>query len=316
MNLTKNGKLGLGLVALAVLVVAIIFAMLSKDSDEGKVVTISTFEECVAAGYPVMESYPQQCKTPDGKNFTEEIGNAMEKSDLIRLESPRPNQTISSPLEIKGEARGNWYFEASFPAKLFDATGKQLAVIPIQAQGEWMTTDFVPFKATMSFPASTTETGTLVLEKDNASGLPENDDSLIIPIRFAQVAEGDVTVKAFFGNSSKGAECEKVVAVSRQIPKTAAIGRAAILELLEGPTAQETSAGYLSSINTGTALNTLTIVNGVARADFTEELDSGVAGSCRVSAIRSQIVETLKQFPTVKEVIISISGKSEDILQP
>ncbi|MBN2095528.1 MAG: hypothetical protein JW727_05750 [Candidatus Aenigmarchaeota archaeon] len=34
---------------------------------------ISSFEECVAAGYPVLESYPRQCRTPDGQVFVEEI---------------------------------------------------------------------------------------------------------------------------------------------------------------------------------------------------------------------------------------------------
>ena len=34
---------------------------------------ITNFEECAAAGYPVMESYPRQCKTPDGRNFVETI---------------------------------------------------------------------------------------------------------------------------------------------------------------------------------------------------------------------------------------------------
>jgi len=41
-----------------------------------------------------------------------------------------------------------------------------------------------------------------------------------------------------------------------------------------------------------------------------------VGGSCRVSAIRAQIIETLKQFSTVKNVVISINGRTEDILQP
>ena len=34
---------------------------------------ITSFEECVVAGYSILESYPRQCKTPDGKIFTEEI---------------------------------------------------------------------------------------------------------------------------------------------------------------------------------------------------------------------------------------------------
>lgn len=34
---------------------------------------INSFEDCAAAGYPVMESYPRQCRTPDGKTHTEII---------------------------------------------------------------------------------------------------------------------------------------------------------------------------------------------------------------------------------------------------
>ena len=35
--------------------------------------TINSFESCVAAGYPILESYPEKCKTPDGRTFTKEI---------------------------------------------------------------------------------------------------------------------------------------------------------------------------------------------------------------------------------------------------
>ena len=38
---------------------------------------IDTFEECVAAGYPVMESYPRQCRVTGGPTFTEVIGGQM-----------------------------------------------------------------------------------------------------------------------------------------------------------------------------------------------------------------------------------------------
>ncbi|OHA08479.1 MAG: hypothetical protein A3B37_00030 [Candidatus Sungbacteria bacterium RIFCSPLOWO2_01_FULL_59_16] len=34
---------------------------------------ITSFEECANAGYPVAESYPRQCHTPDGRTFTEEL---------------------------------------------------------------------------------------------------------------------------------------------------------------------------------------------------------------------------------------------------
>jgi len=35
--------------------------------------SITNFEECIAAGNPAMESYPRQCRTPDGKHFVESI---------------------------------------------------------------------------------------------------------------------------------------------------------------------------------------------------------------------------------------------------
>lgn len=34
---------------------------------------VTSFDECAAAGYPIMESYPEQCMTPDGRSFTREI---------------------------------------------------------------------------------------------------------------------------------------------------------------------------------------------------------------------------------------------------
>ena len=34
---------------------------------------INTFEECAEAGYPIMESFPEQCRTPDGRNFVRVI---------------------------------------------------------------------------------------------------------------------------------------------------------------------------------------------------------------------------------------------------
>lgn len=35
------------------------------------VLRVSNFQDCVDASYPVMESYPRQCMTPDGRNFVE-----------------------------------------------------------------------------------------------------------------------------------------------------------------------------------------------------------------------------------------------------
>jgi len=309
----------LSLIIIVIFGVIFYFATQRKIEAPSVVSGISTFEECVAAGYPVQESYPERCTTPDGKTFTRDIGNELEKSDLIVIETPRPGQTISNPVVIKGKARGNWYFEASFPARLIDANGQSLGTMPIQANGEWMTTEFVPFTATMDFISPSTKTGTLILKKDNPSGLPENDDELRIPVTFNNFdpnAGEKTSVNVFFGNSVRGAECEKVLSVVREVPKVATIGRSSLEELLKGPTSAEQSQGFSTALNAEAKVNSLTITNSIARVDFDSNLDKSVAGSCRVLAIRAQIEETLKQFPTVQDVIISINGKTENILEP
>ena len=100
------------------------------------------------------------------------------KADLIRVAMPGPGEEIKSPFIAKGEARGYWFFEASFPVKLFDGNGKEIAMGIAQAEKEWMTTEFVPFSAPLTFAKPSTAEGILVFEKDNPSGLPEHADAL------------------------------------------------------------------------------------------------------------------------------------------
>ena len=125
-------------------------------------------------------------------------------------------------------------------------------------------------------------------------------------------------VRVYFNNNQWDPEtsCNKVFPVEREIQKTQAVAGAALEELLKGPTEKEATERYITSINPGVKIKKLTIEEGTAKVDFDNNLEFQVGGSCRVSAIRAQITETLKQFPTVKDVIISIDGRTEDILQP
>lgn len=304
------------------LIVLLSVAAILLGLSEAPTRTITTYDECVAAGYPVMESYPPKCQTRDGKTFSQDIGNEIELIDEIKVHTPRPQTLIESTLEITGEARGGWYFEASFPVKLLDANGEILAEHYATAQGNWMTSEFVPFTATLLFATPQTATGTLVLMNDNPSGIPENSRELRIPIRF-NLDNPTMAVKVYFGNENTmdafgEGDCSAVESVRRIVPKTTMVGEAAITELLKGPTVEERGRGYYTSIplENGAKLQSLRIENGVAHADFNEALSEGVAGSCRVLNIRSQIETTLKQFPTVQNVVISIDGRTEDILQP
>lgn len=115
------------------------------------------------------------------------------KVNIIRLESPLPRETIKSPLAVRGEARGYWFFEASFPVILTDWDGRIIAETFASAEGEWMTEELVPFSAIVEFknpvfPGADKDhfsrRGFLILQKDNPSDLPEYDDALEIPVFF------------------------------------------------------------------------------------------------------------------------------------
>jgi len=107
------------------------------------------------------------------------------KSDLIFLDSPLPGTHISSPFTIKGRARGTWFFEGDFPVILLDAQGKKIAESYATAKSQWMTEDFVEFEGTLEFNGSVSgQKGSLILRKDNPTGLAKFDDFLEIPVNF------------------------------------------------------------------------------------------------------------------------------------
>ncbi len=242
------------------------------------------------------------------------LGDKVQSSDII-IDSPLTNQLMTSPWTVEGKVRGSWFFEGIFPVRLLDAEGKEIASASAQAQSDWMTSSFVPFKVELKFDRVTTATGALILEKNNPSGLPENDKRIEVPVHLNVTA---LKIKVYFGNNELNpqAECDKVFPVEREIPQTEAVARAVLEELLKGPVGQEKSEGFFTSINPSVKIQSLTVKDGVAEVDFNEELEYEVGGSCRVSAIRSQITETLKQFPGIKSVVISIDGRIEDALQP
>lgn len=241
-----------------------------------------------------------------------------DKSDLIKIFVPQALENISSPLEIKGEVRGIWFFEASFPIKLVDKDGNEIATAIAQAEGDWMTEEFVPFSAQLNFfVPNGVDRGFLIFQKDNPSGLEEFNDEFRIPVELTQEK---ISLFVYFTTPETAGktdlDCRHVEPVERQVNKTLAVGRVALEELIKGPTDAEKVDGFLSNINKNTKINSLKIENGVAKVDFSPDLEFQVGGSCLVSTIRAQIEKTLMQFETVDSVEISIDERTEDILQP
>ncbi len=136
--------------------------------------------------------------------------------DIIAVITPQEGWTIESPFVIKGEARGMWYFEADFPVILVNWDGLIIDTVPARTQDDWMTEEFVPFEAILEFDSPYKEddpdfmkNGTIILQKDNPTGLPEFDDALEIPVQF-KATKSDTYNGVYYPAGSLSSEQEYI----------------------------------------------------------------------------------------------------------
>jgi len=122
--------------------------------------------------------------TSDSDKQTASTTYKSEKGVTVTVATPTNSAKVTSPLTVTGSVPGSWSFEAQFSVRLIDAQGNLLADSPAKLQGDWMTDNLVPFTATLSFGQGASKNGTLVLLKDNPSGLAQNNDSVVIPVTF------------------------------------------------------------------------------------------------------------------------------------
>jgi spore germination protein GerM len=118
---------------------------------------------------------------------------------------------------------------------------------------------------------------------------------------------------------------------TRRIPKTDAIEKAALDELLWGPAPQNTAgfttalpsseevlgfAGRTAGWGPRVTLSELRVADGTAQADFSQELRAYGGGSQRASLIHAQITRTLSRFPHIRDAQITIAGERDTMLEP
>jgi hypothetical protein len=219
---------------------------------------------------------------------------------------------VGLPLDIRGETQVG--SERSIQIALLDHDGFPLledtVSLPRAHSGQ-----IVPFQRAVSYPKPLGTGGTL--EVMLMGGRGRSLERVRVPIGFLPVAA--IEVKAFFGNSErdpKGLACDVSYPVARRVALSEDLVSAALRELLSGPTLLELRQKFFTSLPTGVALRSLAVHDGQARVEFSSHLRE-VAGSCRVSAIRSQIERTLKQFPFITDVWIAVEGTaSGEVLQP
>lgn len=239
--------------------------------------------------------------------------NEEEKQPNISIATPAENETVNLPILVSGQAR---VFENVVSVRLKSTSGEILYQDFATAQSPDMG-KFGPYEKQINYLTKKPADKSLILEVYTNSAKDGSEIDLVS--RPLILGEATTTpIKIFYNNNilDPKASCNKVFPVERLIAPTPVPARTALEFLLFGPTTAEKGLSFFTNINAGVKINSLTIEKGVAKVDFSEELQAGVGGSCRVTAIRAQITQTLMQFPTVKSVVISIGGKTADILQP
>lgn len=256
-----------------------------------------------------LQTEPRGDATPAGEETPPAGGAPVNTSNNgISVRAPAPYADVASPVIVAGSAVA---FENTISVTVRDSGGRVV--------GRGFATTDAPdigqpgaYRTAVSFTAP--PGATLFVEVFEASAKDGTPIHMVrIPVR---VANSVTRYSVFLSKEGEqNNRCDIVHKVSRAVPETRGVARAALQHLIAGPTREEWEQGYRSIVPGDVELQDITITNGVARADFSSTLNR-VGGSCAVTAARAQIEKTLQQFPTVSSVVISVDGDAETALQP
>ncbi|MFA4872015.1 MAG: GerMN domain-containing protein [Patescibacteria group bacterium] len=149
-------------------------------------------------------------------------------------------------------------------------------------------------------------------ELGNINQNAQNGQNLANPM-----ATSSVKIKAFYRKTGD-TDCSRVYALERETEKKYDSDLINTIRGLLAPLSEaEKASGFIADIPVGTTLGFIKVNNNVAVINFSDKLNA-VSGACAISAVKSQINQTAKQFPYVKEVIICINANClpDQILQP
>lgn len=132
-----------------------------------------------------------------------------------------------------------------------------------------------------------------------------------------------INIKVFFSNEKLNPnidDCNKVFPVSRTIPKTKAVAKAALEELFKGVTKEEEAKGYgsIPSAESNGILKRINVKNGAAYVNFTNRVleQMGTATtSCGGGQYFGMIEKTLTQFPSIKKVYYAVEGNTNEFYE-
>ncbi len=103
----------LPIVILLLVILTVIFFTLALWDKKSPIITVTSFEECVEAGNPIMESYPRGCQHK-GQLFVEEIFSTMTEEEALGVASGSAECLGVGGIDFSGFYNPNsktWWFD-------------------------------------------------------------------------------------------------------------------------------------------------------------------------------------------------------------
>ena len=295
-----------------------IFHGVAVKNNARRDITMQAFERTVLTYDPQNPASWQIERGNIGMDAVQTIGTP----SVVELEIPAPNAQVTLPLHmLMRGAQPNERVTATLRWQDGTTLNQQFTLLRGE-DGRGLLIDNLDWLNMLQPPEPRTQPATLEIRRGTGEVLARQSIVVLSPND-----PNTQEIQVFWTISG----AERVGPQLRRVQATPRIGTAALEELLWGPP-KISQIGYGTAIPTPeqvlsypgrepdwgprVTLRKLTIENGVATADFSQELKAYGGGSTRVMFIRQQITQTLKQFPTVREVRIAIEGQTEGVLEP
>jgi hypothetical protein len=163
-----NSKLNTVLLFILIILMVIAIKIMLKDKN-----TYFPEFQSKKAELPVIDN-----SMPPVANSNQILGN---KEDLISF-SIWPGSKVHGVVSYRGKISGGYFFEANILVNVLDAKKKLLRAGHGMATSDWMTSGPVDFEGNIDFSGLPKGPAYIEIHNDNASGLPEHDKSILIPV--------------------------------------------------------------------------------------------------------------------------------------
>ncbi len=227
---------------------------------------------------------------------------------------PKNNEEVGQSFLVSGIAKT---FENTVIIEVVNPRTKQVLIKKVLTADAAEIGHFGDFETNIDlslFPYASelTVSGFQISAKD---GSVIDKTSVGVKVIEPEIVQKEYTIFFADKEGAHSGDCSQVLAAKRISDYTVDILNNAINDLIKGPLENEEKTA-INNIPEGTQINSIFVDNNILKVDFNEKLQEGIGGSCMVISIMSQLEETLNSLGDFENIIISINGQTEDVLQP